>query len=294
MTSISSLANTNSSSQTKLQTDALKILQNALKTEKFFVKVHAAEFLIAQGFKDEPRAIFEEELKNHESEKPYRIGIWRVLARSAKTPVEKEKWISKLRDAFMDRVGEDRSHALESLGKLNYKVSAKGDEEIENYARSHSGVERVLAEWVLALSGKADYEKALLKSCQMEDSEGRSFAAYGLRFLPNVSGEMRRQFLKLAVAEKEDSKAKIYFDGTALWLVKKSEQAKFRNNLWMALKQGTPKEKYEAGTALAGRPDKQDVPHLIPLLAEDNADARISAANAILFAIKFHRPDKNP
>ncbi|MEO7300788.1 MAG: hypothetical protein ABI042_19660 [Verrucomicrobiota bacterium] len=256
--------------------------------------MHAAEFLIAHGFKDEPRAIFGEELKNHESEKPYRIGIWRVLARSAKTPAEKEKWILKLRDAFMDRAGEDRSHALESLGKLNYEVSAKGDEEIENYARSHSGVERVLAEWVLARSRKKEYEKALLKSCQMEDSEGRSFAAFGLRFLPKVSGEMRRQFLKLAVAEKKDSKAKIYFDGTALWLVKKSEQAKFRNNLWVALKQGTPKEKYEAGTALAGRPDKQDVPHLIPLLAEDNADARISAANAILFAIKFHRPDKNP
>ncbi len=294
MLSLSLSVNSVSSSQLEVHTTALKIIQDALKTEKLFVKVHAAEFLIAHGFKEDPCAVFEEELKNHGSEKPYRIGIWRVLARSAESPEEREKWISRLRDAFMDRSGEDRSHALESLGKLNYAVRTNGDEEIENYARTKSGVERVLAEWVLARAGNVAYEKALLESCQMEDIDGRGFAAFGFRFLPKVSDSTRRQFLKLASAENEKSKAKVYFAGTGLWLTKNSSQLKFRKKLWDFLQHGTPKEKYEACTALAGRAEEQDVSHLRPLLADENPDARISAANAILFATKFQKPNKIP
>src|SRR4051794_7599525 len=61
-------------------------LRRALKDEPKFVKVHAAEALLELGIGQDVKSVFESERRRHEAESPYRIGIWRVLARTATTP----------------------------------------------------------------------------------------------------------------------------------------------------------------------------------------------------------------
>jgi len=103
----------------ELRERAVKTLRDAMDTEPRWVKVHAAEHLLSLGYPQEVASTFMRELEAFENEPEYRIGIWRVLARAAISPEERESWVSKIKSAYLNEEGPDRLHASETLAKLN-------------------------------------------------------------------------------------------------------------------------------------------------------------------------------
>src|SRR5690348_12058384 len=68
---------------------ARTVLKIDLDRETAFVKVHAAEALIALGDKADPHRVFKAELPAANDQRPYRIGVWRVLAASSESTQER-------------------------------------------------------------------------------------------------------------------------------------------------------------------------------------------------------------
>lgn len=102
---------------------ALSDLRLLLFTEKEWIKVHAAEFLLGVGHDvDEVKAVFMGEEKRFANIPKYRIGIWRVLVQAANDEEERRQWIAKIVECYQDTAGADRLHAIETLAKLHYPV----------------------------------------------------------------------------------------------------------------------------------------------------------------------------
>src|SRR3954468_14975524 len=81
---------------------ARAVLTADLAREKAFVKVHAAEALIALGEKDSPHRVFAAELPAANEMRPYRIGVWRVLAASSQSDAERAEWIARTEAVVLD------------------------------------------------------------------------------------------------------------------------------------------------------------------------------------------------
>src|SRR5688500_6043465 len=112
------MACTNNDQLQKSEEKYIRQIKDVLFNETKWIKVHAAEYLLwLDSEQDVRKLLLEEEIK-FGNEIPYRIGIWRVLAQSAKTKQEKNKWIKKIADAFFDVEGSDRIYAAETLAKL--------------------------------------------------------------------------------------------------------------------------------------------------------------------------------
>ncbi len=105
-----------------LRRQAVAVLHDALNQEPLWVKVHAAEYLLALDYRSEVREIFEQEQVAHSDEPKYRIGIWRVLARESYDVARRDRFISRIRATFLDSSGPDRVHAVETLAKLYYQA----------------------------------------------------------------------------------------------------------------------------------------------------------------------------
>lgn len=106
------------------------VLKAILKTEKQWVKVHAAEFLLWTG--NNSSLVYQtylDEEKNFDSMVPYRIGIWRVLYQASNNAEEKKKYLNKILDAY--HTGQDKLHALETLAKLKFSL-ARVDSQFES------------------------------------------------------------------------------------------------------------------------------------------------------------------
>ena len=96
MSSYMIACNNTNTNQQKLEQKAMSELNKVLQEETLFVKVHAAEYLIWLGYPDEPQKVYEKENELHSEEKPYRIGIWRVLAQASKDSSAKRGWLEKV------------------------------------------------------------------------------------------------------------------------------------------------------------------------------------------------------
>src|SRR5262249_61343678 len=99
-----------------LRQRALQVLRTALEREQQWVKVHAAEALLAAGDPQGVKPAFDRELAEKVNVRPYRIGIWRVLAQAARNADAREPWVNNIVKAFLDTEGSDRLHAAETLG----------------------------------------------------------------------------------------------------------------------------------------------------------------------------------
>jgi len=123
------------------QTDmiALVDLKTLLYSEKEWVKVHVAEFLIWEDCDvDEVRTEFMKEEQQFGHLPKYRIGIWRVLAQAATDEKERQYWVDKIFAAYNDVDGEDRLHAIETLAKLKVPVTHELRENLEGLMRLYT------------------------------------------------------------------------------------------------------------------------------------------------------------
>ncbi len=102
---------------------ALADLKSLLYSEKEWIKVHVAEFLLWRNcYVDEVRTEFLKEEEQFGHVPKYRVGIWRVLVQATTDEKNKQYWIDKIIAAYHDKKGEDRLHSIETLAKLRVGV----------------------------------------------------------------------------------------------------------------------------------------------------------------------------
>lgn len=265
-----------------LQQKSLPILRNALTTEARWIKVHAAEALLAAGERDAVAREFERELASHGSEPEYRIGIWRVLAQAAQSSQERDGWVRRVVDAFLDEGGPDRLHASETLGKLAYRVRA---EEVDAFERAARGGRRPLAAnalWVLANSRHPGAEARLAGLLRAPEVDARTAAAYAMRFLATITPATWRKLSAAVRAEPGNDIVRASLAAAAFVQAPTAKKAPFAAILGQYARTGTVDMKSEACGALAMAGTLADEPILAPLLDDANLDVRIGAARAIV------------
>jgi HEAT repeat protein len=265
---------------------ARRVLADALATEKAFVKVHAAEALIALGEVESPRRVFQAELPATERERPYRIGVWRVLALSSPTRDERARWIEHIEAVVLDDAAMDQLHAIETLGKLRHRPAAAVRRAVEHYVQKAKAADVVFARWVLHLAGDHTALPAIIAALESQDPAVRSRAAYVLQAL-NITDAGARRALARA-AEREPPAAAGYANVLSAAVKLEADPNLMRG--WItALEEvvasGSTGARYQACQALMLRYTPEDLHRLVPLLDHPDGDARIGAAWAILHVI---------
>ena len=280
-----------------LRRRAVGIMRDGLHNEPKWVKVHAAEFLLALDYREDVGAVFQKELASFGDEPQYRIGIWRVLARETYVQEERSKWIERIRDAFLDPDGPDRLHAAEALGKLGHELEEPADDAADTTANRKKQAEfdafeltaggadallRIHAEWVWTNSGFKAAEASLAEMLSSEDVDARDSAAYALRFRPEVSTDTLKALLN-AVEHQESERPPVYLLSAAYHHAPEDTRPPLKKHILSYARDGSKDEKYEACVALGALGGPEDLMLLIGLMddAGQHLDVRMAAANAV-------------
>lgn len=261
---------------------AHSVLSDALVREKAFVKVHAAEALIALGDKEAPHRVFAAELPAANEIRPYRIGVWRVLAASSPTAAERTEWIARTEAVTLDADAVDRLHAIESLGKLGHATTPRACAAARAMAGG-TAAEGVFPRWVLYLAGDRDVLPQIVAALDSTDPIARLRAAYVLRWLKIDDAATRAALTRTADREPSDAIGYAIILGSAVSL--NADPA--RVPAWIAaleqiLANGSAGARYDACQTLMRRYQPADLAKLAPLLDHPEGDVRIGAAWAIL------------
>jgi len=260
-----------------LRERAVQVLRTALAEEQEWVRVHAAEALLKHGYPEGVEDIFAPQVDT--APPKHRIGVWRVLARAQTTGEARETYVARIRAAFLDTNGPDRLHAVETLAKLG--DTARPDE-LVRVAGEAQGSLQAYARWAVANSGDAKDEAAFVALLDSEDSAVRGGVAYGLRHLDRIQSTTLTKIEAALETEPADSSARVHMV-SALYVQAPQEQKETAKlELMRYAVEGGKGEKYEAAAALGCVGDEADMPLLLELLADAEADVRISAADALL------------
>ena len=261
---------------------ARAVLDAALANEKAFVKVHAAEALIALGEKEGPRRVFTAELPAANDMRPYRIGVWRVLAAASKSLPERGEWIARTESVVLDETAMDRLHAVESLGKLGHHPSGRVRAAVAEMAKG-SAAEAVFPRWLLHLAGEPAALPAIAAALGSNDPVARLRAAYVLQWLKINDPATRAALDRTAEREPADAIGYTIITGAAVALDANSARTPARvATLEQILAHGAAGARYHASQTLMRRYTIADFPKLAPLLDHPEGDARIGAAWAML------------
>lgn len=107
---------------------AIAKLKLAARSNNFWVKVHAYEFLQKLGHKDWIDSNFNTFLVNHENIPKERIGVWRIGSQIARLNANENPFLDKIKSVYIDTSSTDRLHAAESLAKLEYSITYAPEE----------------------------------------------------------------------------------------------------------------------------------------------------------------------
>ena len=262
---------------------ALNELKRALRDEPRFVKLHAAEALLAGGYNSNVCDVFKKQLELYGNVPMYRIAIWRVLAQAGKDAKERSSFIEEIRNAYLDPNAPDRTTAAESLAKLHFVIPAEDRPIFKALARDAVIAEAPCRRWLVAVSGDEDDVRFLAELLSDPDPAVRGITAYALRFLTeklptDVIAKLTR------VAEDEPtSNYRIYLVTAAYAATRDNKQVPHLKKTLLSYARSTNKEdRYELAATLALRGTGEDLPILTDLLDDPEPDVRVSAANAIL------------
>lgn len=261
-----------------------------LRTEMFnqtsWLRIHAAEALLDNGEAADIIDLFKPEADT--ASPPYRIGVWRVLAK-ASIGSNRQSYIERIRSVLRDPAATDRVSAAESLGKLD-AVNPADIEIISRWLTMADDATAVYPRWLLCLwaSGvdRDSNEEALAKYLGSPDPVARLRAGFVLGRLKSVSphsvAALRHQF----GLEPAGSIARVYLI-TAILLRSKdpAQRESFKKQLLPYLR-GKPNEQLEAGIVFGLVGNELDIGVLRPNLENPEPDARIGAANGILQLLK--------
>jgi HEAT repeat protein len=268
---------------------ALSELRALFGSQERFVRVHAAESLIEFGESTDAYKIFLEEWNSHRDTPGYRVVVMRVLSHASRTQAERQNWINRIRDVFLDKTQPDRLHASECLAKLRYRVPETEVAAFEEATLSDDPSIAVFANWILAVSGHDAHMSALFAYLKHIDPAGRYCAAYALRHLHNESKEVQQQLILLATNEPADTLPRAYALSAAFVLTSVAKlQSTLRERMIETCRRGNKDEVREICAAFAARGSKQDITEMQSLQKHENADIREAAARAIICIARRH------
>ncbi|MDB6169563.1 MAG: hypothetical protein JWM88_2427 [Verrucomicrobia bacterium] len=261
---------------------AREVLRQVATHGESWKMIHAAEALVALGEGPAVRALFTANEAADRSD--YRIGAWRVRARTAESPEERSRWIGKIEAVLLDPASPDRLDAIETLSKLNCVISGPTLAASRQLAAGLSESDGTFPLWALALANEPGALERLAGVLTSANSQARGRAAYALRWLRPSSPQVLRALAQAADAEAADTDALPYMLGAALAL----NADPLRAGAWQArlekiLAAGETSARYEACQTLMVRYGIADLPRFQPLLEDPESDTRVGAAWSVLF-----------
>lgn len=266
----------------ELQSRAISALWTAIREGKSLEKVHAAEVLIWTGHAEGVREYFLEEDRTASSEFIYRVCIWRVLYRvNVDNPVEQQKYLAKILAVFSDPKVQDQVTAAETLGKLKYAGAGKMTLTLDLADHGKADL-RVWARWILANSGKVEYETRLAELLRSKSPSDRVDAAYALRFCKTIQPATLKAIENLADAEPADGEVRYYAIGALYMHLPPDQREPAKRELLRYAATGNTDQRYEACMALANWPTKDMIPVVEKLLSNKPVDVRVGAAYVLL------------
>lgn len=269
------------------RTQVIAQLEHEMATNTQWLRIHAAEGLLDNG--ESIRKVFQQfHPEADTATAPYRIGVWRVLARST-TGAEREPYIGRIRAAMHDPQAIDRISAAESLGKLN--AASRSDRElIRDWLKTADPGTAPFPTWLLVLSSdgseRAKDEATLAAFASSPDPVARLRAGFALGRLKTLSSSSVNLIRKQLSNEPKDSIARVYLITALLFHTTDSvESAQLEKEL-SQYAHGKANEQLELGIVTGLRGKKEGLTLLAPLLNDPEPDARIGAANGILKLLK--------
>jgi hypothetical protein len=271
----------------KIQRSQLvSVLEKEMTNNTSWLRIHAAEGLLDNGEIGKVADLFRLESKTATA--PYRIGVWRVLARST-TGVERDDYIDRIRNVLQDPQATDRISAAESLGKLN-AVKRSDRDVILKWLTTADDATAAFPCWLLVLSSNADErehdEAALAKLLSSNDAVARLRAAFALGRLKTISPDSTARLRKQLEVESADSIARIYLITALLLHIYDAAMVTDLEKKLASYANSKTNEQLELGIVTGLRGKSEGVALLEPLLKNPEADARIGAANGLLKLIK--------
>ncbi|RAJ91030.1 hypothetical protein LX87_05371 [Larkinella arboricola] len=206
------------SSQTSHQTETcIQVLKDVAVCDDFWVKVHAVEYLIESGFREDADALIKTGLASFQNEPQKRIGYWRASYLNASHEAEKQGWLDRIKRAYLDTTGPDRIHAAETLAKLSYSFLHFGPNPVQN-DQAGGGVLADFVRWGMALPKEPSQPVAydsLLAAVRSTNQTSRKLAAYALGFIGALPAHQWPVLAQAALDEPDQSEAAAYLLSTA-------------------------------------------------------------------------------
>jgi len=269
------------------EAEPIAVLRDVMRREERFVKVHAAEALIELGQPAGVHDLFLTQEREHRDVPMYRLGVWRVLARTAtvSTP-DHQRWVGELRKVALDPAAPDRIGAIESLAKLNYALAPDERPVIETLAASKDEGIALFSLWLLSQApGSENPQDRVARYLDSKNPITRLRAIYILRFLPDLSTDNRAKLKAAARAEEKDTLTYAYATSSSFIVAKTygdgDEAHRTRGELYRILKTAEPAAKQEACRTLGEQGSRADLDAIAPLLADPAPPARVGAALAM-------------
>lgn len=261
--------------------DAWAILVQALREEEGWVRVHAAETLIALGSSTISREAFLADLPALEASS-VRIGAWRVLAASAATETERAAYVGKIEAVLQCKDAPDALQAIESLCKLQIPPTGRILALIRDITEGPEGV-RPLAFWADHLAGDPTAPARIAELLGSTDPVVRLRAAYALRWIKPSGHSIGSWLANVAQKEPPDSTAFAYLLSATLVLNPDSPLL----DVWLLAAArvrdtGTAAARFEICQALLVHLSRMTPADFLPLLEHPDADSRIGAAWVII------------
>lgn len=244
--------------------------------------MHAAEGLLAAGHCDGVREVFRLENERQGDKPEYRIGIWRVLASSSEEPAERERWVRKIKEAFLDLNGPDRIHAAEGIAKLRAPMRPATREVAWRAAESPDPALSVMTAWALAANGDKKAEQLLNASLASKTPVIRRVAAYAFRAMPCVSALTAELLVHTARAETAASPARSCLVGAALVHAGSGEEAASLKQQLLKFVSSADADRREVAATLSICGVGEDLSCLDAMFSEAGGDTRICLASAMM------------
>ena len=269
---------------------ARQTLRQILDQDRTWSRIHAAEALVAEGEGETVRRAFEAEAATADSS-PFRVGVWRGLANTAPTAVDRSQWAAKV-EATIVRPGDpERLDAIETLCRLRVRGASPTLAALKKMTATDPEGDALLSWWALAFAGEPGALDHIVASLSSHDPLARERAAYALRWLEAKETTVHEALARSADAEPDGSTAYPYVLSAALRLhADAARTGEWRKGLEKILAHGSGEARYEACQALMLGYSPSDFARLQPLLGDADPDARIGAAWAILHIERMARP----
>jgi SSS family solute:Na+ symporter len=247
------------------------ILVRALQDDSPWIRVHAAEALIA--LKQTGPALAAFRAKADTTEPRYRIVVWRVLAQAEPDAAQRSQYVERIRAALMDPSAPDHAHAMEALAKLHEPAADDAERKrIQDVADAKSQISP-FAVWRLANANDATAIERLVVLLHADDAITRSRAAYVLSRLQPLPDTATQAVTATLDKEPADSPARIMLraaqGGDAVREMAKDTKV-------------APSGRYFAAMNLADNGTGGDYAILDALLNDPDSDVRVGAAYATL------------